>query len=231
MVDVTTKQFETAAQQLDAKDKKFVSKTEGGVPQTKAEEIIAKNRKTMEPVAEAFRAPFQLLGNLLAPGSPFGKDNPFISDQATRDARALELQNLKTYREKRDTVRDNVANIIYRAKEKYPDMNQQQAAELDADIQAYIRSMGLSQKDFTTITPSTLLMEDEFGLYTSTPNPYPVVEAGQEMVAGTVGALKGFKAGPVLLDAFNNPYRYGTKGLASRFMAGMARGGKVPGQL
>ena len=229
MVDVTTKQFEKAASELDAKDKKFVSKTEGGVPQTKAEEIIAKNRKTMEPVAEAFQAPFQLLGNLLVPGSPFGKDNPFISSQAQRDARALELQNLKTYREKRDTVRDNVVNIIARAKEKYPDMNQQQAAELDADIQAYIRSMGLSQKDFTTITPSTLLMEDEFGLYTSTPNPYPVVEAGQEMVAGTVGALKGFKAGPVLLDAFNNPYRYGTKGLASRFMAGMARGGKVPG--
>ena len=149
MVDVTTQQFEKAASELDAKDKKFVSKTEGGVPQTKAEEIIAKNTgQIFEPIAEAFSAPFQFVGNLLAPGSPFGKDNPFISDQATRDARALELQNLKTYREKRDTVRDNVANIIYRAKEKYPDMNQQQAAELDADIQAYIRSMGLSQKDF-----------------------------------------------------------------------------------
>ena len=116
MVDVTTKQFEKAASELDAKDKKFVSKTEGGVPQTKAEEIIAKNRKTMEPIAEAASAPFQLLGNLLTPGSPFGKDNPFISDQATRDARALELQNLKTYREKRDTVRDNVVNIIARAR-------------------------------------------------------------------------------------------------------------------
>ena len=229
MVDTTTKQFEKAASELDAKDKKFVSKTEGGVPLTKAEEIIGKNRKTMEPVAEAFSAPFQMLGNILLPGKPFGKSNPFVASQKDLEARAIELQNLKTYREKRDTVRDNVANIIYRAKEKYPNMNQQQAAELDADIQAYIRSMGLSQKDFTTITPSTLLMEDEFGLYTSTPNPYPVVEAGQEMVAGTIGALKGFKAGPVLLDAFNNPYRYGTKGLASRFMAGMARGGKVPG--
>jgi hypothetical protein len=43
MVDVTTQQFEKAASELDAKDKKFVSKTEGGVPQTKAEEIIANN--------------------------------------------------------------------------------------------------------------------------------------------------------------------------------------------
>ena len=229
MVDVTTKQFEKAASELDAKDKTFVSKTEGGVPQTKAEEIIAKNRKTMEPIAEAASAPFQILGNALLPGQPFGKDNPFVASQKELDARALELQNLKTYREKRDTVRDNVVNIIARAKEKYPNMEPEQVAELNNDIQGYIKSMGLSQKDFTTITPSTLLNEDEFGLYTSTPSPYPILEAGQEMVVGTVGALKGYKAGPVILDAFGDSFRYGTKGIGKRFMAGMARGGKVPG--
>ncbi len=229
MVDISTKQFEKAASELDAKDKKFVSKTEGGVPQTKAEEIIAKNRKTMEPIAEAASAPFQILGNALLPGQPFGKDNPFVASQKELDARALELQNLKTYREKRDTVRDNVVNIIARAKEKYPNMEPEQVAELNNDIQGYIRSMGLSQKDFTTITPSTLLNEDEFGLYTSTPSPYPILEAGQEMVVGTVGALKGYKAGPVILDAFGDSFRYGTKGIGKRFMAGMARGGKVPG--
>ena len=229
MVDTTTKQFEKAASELDAKDKKFVSKTEGGVPQTKAEEIIGKNRKTMEPLAEAFSAPFQMLGNILLPGKPFGKSNPFVASQKDLEARAIELQNLKTYREKRDTVRDNVVNIIHRAKEKYPNMEPAQVAELNNDIQQYIRSMGLSQKDFTTITPSTLLMEDEFGLYTSTPNPYPMVEVGGEMVAGTVGMLKGYKAGPALIDAFGDSYRYGTKGIGKRFMAGMARGGKVPG--
>ena len=229
MADITTKQFEKAASELDAKDKKFVSKTEGGIPVTKAEEIIGKNRKSMEPVAEFLSAPFQMFGNLLAPGKPFGKSNPFVASQQELDARAIELQNLKAYREKRDTVRDNVVNIIHRAKEKYPNMEPAQVAELNNDIQQYIRSMGLSQKDFTTITPSTLLNEDEFGLYTSTPNPYPMVEVGGEMVAGTVGMLKGFKAGPALIDAFGDSYRYGTKGLASRFMAGMARGGKVPG--
>ena len=229
MVDITTKQFEKAASELDAKDKTFVSKTEGGIPQTKAEEIIGKNRKSMEPIGEAFSAPFQILGNLLAPGKPFGKSNPFVASQQELDARAIELQNLKTYREKRDTVRDNVVNIIHRAKEKYPNMEPAQVAELNNDIQQYIRSMGLSQKDFTTITPSTLLNEDEFGLYTSTPNPYPMVEVGGEMVAGTVGMLKGFKAGPALIDAFGDSYRYGTKGIGKRFMAGMARGGKVPG--
>ena len=81
MADISTKQFEKAASKLDAKDKKFVSKTEGGVPQTKAEEIIGKNRKTMEPIAEAASAPFQILGNALLPGQPFGKDNPFVASQ------------------------------------------------------------------------------------------------------------------------------------------------------
>jgi len=230
MADITTKQFEKAASELDAKDKKFVSKTEGGVPVTKAEEIIGKNNaQVFEKIAEGASAPFQMLGNLLAPGKPFGKSNPFVASQQELDARAIELQNLKTYREKRDTVRDNVVNIIHRAKEKYPNMEPAQVAELNNDIQQYIRSMGLSQKDFTTITPSTLLNEDEFGLYTSTPNPYPVLEVGGEMVAGTVGMLKGFKAGPALIDAFGDSYRYGTKGIGKRFMAGMARGGKVPG--
>ena len=145
MADITTKQFEKAASKLDAKDKTFVSKTEGGVPQTKAEEIIGKNRKSMEPVAEALSAPFQMLGNLLAPGKPFGKSNPFVASQQELDARAIELQNLKAYREKRDTVRDNVVNIIHRAKEKYPNMEPAQVAELNNDIQQYLSLIHISE--------------------------------------------------------------------------------------
>ena len=94
MVDITTKQFEKAASELDAKDKTFVSKTEGGIPQTKAEEIIGKNRKSMEPIGKAFSAPFQILGNLLAPGKPFGKSNPFIASQQELDARAIKFTRL-----------------------------------------------------------------------------------------------------------------------------------------
>ena len=101
--DFVTKSFEKAASGLDAADKKFVSKTEGGVPQTKAEEIVAKNTKEfLEPYAEGLRAIPQFIGNALLPGKPFGKDNPFIASQSQLDARALELQNMKAYREKRD---------------------------------------------------------------------------------------------------------------------------------
>ena len=228
--DFVTKSFEQAASKLDAKDKKFVSKTEGGVPQTKPEEIIAKNTKDfLEPYTEVLAAGPQLLGNFLLPGKPFGKDNPLVASQAQIDARAVELQNMKAYREKRDTVRDNVINILHRAKEKNPNMSPEEAEKLNMRIREYVKSMGLSQKDFTTITPSTLLLEDEFGLYTSMPNPYPAVEYTQEAVVGTVGSLKGYRAAPVIADAFGNFFKYGTMGQSKRMAAGMARGGKLPG--
>ena len=47
------------------------------------------------------------------------------------------------------------------AKEKNPNMTPELAAELEQDINNYVRSMGLSSKDFITATPSTLLAEDE----------------------------------------------------------------------
>ena len=117
------KEFEESASKLGAKDKEFVSVTEGGVPQTKPEEISSKVRKFYQPAVQLVAAPFQALGNALIPGgAPFGKDNPMINSQKDRDARAAELASMKTYREKRDMVRDNVVNIIHTAKQKNPNM-------------------------------------------------------------------------------------------------------------
>tara|TARA_R110000851_G_scaffold101620_1_gene217851 strand:- start:640 stop:3951 length:3312 start_codon:yes stop_codon:yes gene_type:complete len=228
------KEFEKAASNLGAKDKEFVSVTEGGVPQTKPEEISSTVRKFYQPAVQAAAAIPQTLGNMLIPGgAPFGKDNPFVASQKDLDARAVQLANMKTYREKRDSVRDNVVNIIHTAKEKNPNWTPELAAELDQDINNYVRSMGLSSKDFITATPSSLLAEDEFGFYTSSPNPYPAIEYTQEAIAGTVGSLKGYRAGPVLKDAFGNFFRYGTKGTVDRMKAGWARSGtkniKAPG--
>lgn len=113
------KEFEKAASNLGAKDKEFVSVTEGGVPQTKPEEISSTVRKFYQPAVQAVAAIPQTLGNMLIPGgAPFGKDNPFVASQKDLDARAVQLANMKTYREKRDSVRDNVVNIIHTAKEK-----------------------------------------------------------------------------------------------------------------
>lgn len=231
---ILKKEYESAASNLNAKDTEFVSVTEGGVPQTKPEEISSRGRKLYEPIAEVLQAPFQILGNALLPGgAPFGKDNSLINTQVQQDARAAELASMKVYREKRDSVRDNVVNIIHSAKEKNPNMSPEMSADLEKDINSYVKSMGLSQKDFISVSASTLALEDEFGFYTSSPNPYPGVELMQEMVGGTYGSLKGYRAGPVVKDAFGNVFRYGTKGAADRMKKGWARSGtkniKAPG--
>jgi len=228
------KEFEESASKLGAKDKEFVSVTEGGVPQTKPEEISSKVRKFYQPAVQLAAAPFQALGNALIPGgAPFGKDNPMINSQKDRDARAAELASMKTYREKRDMVRDNVVNIIHTAKQKNPNMGSEMAADLDRDINSYIKSMGLSAKDFNSVTPNTLLLEDDFGFYTSSPNPYPAIELTQEAIGGTTGGLMGFKYGGVGMDAFGEKFKYGMKGYQDRFKKGLARaamrGVKTPG--
>ena len=83
MVEKTLKmkEWEKAAEGLGAADTEIVSVSDQGVPQTKAEEIISRGRIAQEPLAEIASAPFQKLGNILLPGQPFGKDNPWIASQ------------------------------------------------------------------------------------------------------------------------------------------------------
>ena len=153
MVDIK-KQYEKAAEPLTAKDKIYVDTTDGGVPVTKAEQIIRKNRKRMEPLVEAFQAPFQLLGNIALPGKPFGKDNPFIADQETLNQRKIELAQLKSYRKKRDMVRDKIAILVNTATQKYQETGDKkylnQALESKNKI---MRAAGFTDKDF--IKPSS----------------------------------------------------------------------------
>jgi len=226
------KEWEKASEGLGAADTEIVSVSEQGVPQTKAEEIISSGRKAQEPIYEAMRAPFQKLGNILLPGQPFGKDNPWIATQEQLDARASQLENLKNYRAKRDKVSGDVAMLIHDAVKQSPDMSDEKALELQQDINSYIASMGLSQKDFISANPRTLLLEDEFGLYSSTPNPYPGIERAQEIGAGIFGSLKGYKYGKLGIDAFGDTFKYGQKGARDRFKKGRARllkTGRIPG--
>ena len=142
---------------------------------------------------------FEIIWKPILVGGIFNSTNPSVYEsrknpvkekleysQKDMDARASQLANMKTYREKRDSVRDNVVNIIHSAKEKNPNMTPELAAELEQDINNYVRSMGLSSKDFITATPSTLLAEDEFGFYTSSPNPYPAIEYTQVYASNTM---------------------------------------------
>ena len=114
MVEKTAKQieFEKAAESLTAPDKEFVSTTEGGVPVTKAEEIISSNRAFQKKLTDPLLAPFQMIGNLVSPGQPFGQKNPYVATQEVQDARADELLNMKLHRENKEKVRGEVAALI-----------------------------------------------------------------------------------------------------------------------
>ena len=198
MVDIK-KQYEKAAEPLTAKDKIYVDTTDGGVPVTKAEQIIRKNRDNMEPITAGLAAPFQLLGNLVLPGKPFGKDNMFLQDQETLNQRKIELAQLKSYRKKRDMVRDKIAILVNTATQKYQETGDKkylnQALESKNKI---MRAAGFTNKDFIKPNSNRLLFEDDFGLFTNTPDPYPLIEVGGEMLAGTIGSIKGYGYGQKL---------------------------------
>ena len=226
MVEKTLKmqQWEKASKDLGAKDTEYVAETEGGIPVTKPEQIASENRAKLNPLWQTVRAPFQTLGNILVPGgAPFGKDNPWVADQTALDARASELENMKTYRNKRDKVASDIAMLIHDMNIKNPDPSEQEILDFEKDLDSYVRSMGLSHKDFASVNPRTILLEDEFGFYSSTPNPYPGVERAQEAVAGIYGGLKGYKYGKLGVDAFGDVFKYGAKGAADRFKAGRNR--------
>jgi len=226
MVEKTLKmkQWEKASKDLGAKDTEYVAETEGGIPVTKPEQIATRVNKALQPGIQAVTAPFQTLGNILVPGgAPFGKDNPWVADQTALDARAAELESMKSYRNKRDKVASDIAMLIHDMNIKNPDPSEQEILDFEKDLDGYVRSMGLSQKDFASVNPRTILLEDEFGFYSSTPNPYPAIETTQEMAAGIYGGLKGYKYGKLGVDAFGDVFKYGAKGATDRFKAGRNR--------
>ena len=214
MVEKTAKQieFEKAAESLTAPDKEFVSTTEGGVPVTKAEEIISSNRAFQKKLTDPLLAPFQMIGNLVSPGQPFGQKNPYVATQEVQDARADELLNMKLHRENKEKVRGEVAALIKDVEDQYGDNPPVEVQrKLEQGVLGYINSAGFKSSDLRPVSPETLFNEDEFGLYTSQPNPYPIVEGAYEIAAGWTGANKG--------------YNYGQKFAAKRWGEAMMRSG------
>ena len=189
--------FEQSARGLDVADQDYSSTTEGGVPQTKAEEIISGGRTWQKKyIADPALAVPQMFGNLLLPGRPFGKDNPFVATQEQLDARADELLNLKLKRESINKVRDNIAFLVKDVEDKYGENPPEEIQEkLRNGVVGYIKSAGLRQSDIAHISPQSLMAEDEFGLFSDQPEPYPIIENTMEFGLGTAGALKGYSVG------------------------------------
>jgi hypothetical protein len=196
-----------------AEDETFTSVSEQGIPVTGAQDIIQRN----QPYAtDAPLAPFQALGNVLLPGQPFGKQNRWLMNAEQKkihEARQLESQ---AYMKKKDEVRDRLGIIFDKAQKRIEETDD--PAKKDEYRKMVLRAKndilaasGLTEADFAPVSAQTYSLYDEAGLFTTAPNPYPVVEAAGYMGLGTYGSIKGFNKGVNL-------------GLVKKFMQGAGKG-------
>jgi hypothetical protein len=196
-----------------AEDETFIGVSEQGIPVTQAQDIIQRN----QPYAtDAPLAPFQALGNVLMPGQPFGKQNRWLMNAEQKkihEARQLESQS---YMKKKDEVRDRLGIIFDKAQKRIEETDdpakkdeyRKMVLKAKNDILA---ASGLTEADFAPVGAQTYSLYDEAGLFTTAPNPYPVVEAAGYMGLGTYGSIKGFNKGVNL-------------GLVKKFMQGASKG-------
>tara|TARA_R100000654_G_scaffold1701_2_gene6260 strand:- start:336 stop:3725 length:3390 start_codon:yes stop_codon:yes gene_type:complete len=175
----------------------YKGRTEGGIPITKQQEKIEKNRRFqkdyfVDPVTAPFQALFNKIPGIKGSNWEAGKQNWLIQSKADKAQRQSELENFRVYREKRDDVRDKVIEIADAARKKYEETGDKKF--LDLAVQGtndLLAASNLQMKDFITVDPETLAMRDGMGLLTNNPNPYPVVETGMYIGGGIYGSVKG----------------------------------------
>ena len=210
-------------------DKKFVTTSKTGIPMTQAQDIIAKNQKFATDLP---LAPFQMLGNALLPGQPFGKNNPWLmsaEDKAIQEARE---SSSMAYIKNKDMVRDQLATIFDKAQKKYDDTGDdkylQIALQAKNDIMA---SAGLSDADFLPVGADTYQLYDEFGLFTNNPNPYPMLEAGMYFAGGVKGFNYGWNGGLIkkFFKGAAKGFAKGKGGIAGRLGSGIIHGSLAVG--
>ena len=98
--------FDTMPADQGPADKKFVDTSSTGIPITQAQKIIGQNQKwaTDLPIA-----PFQKLGNMLLPGQPFGKSNPWLMSQEDKKIQESREVNSAAYVKRKEQVSDQLA--------------------------------------------------------------------------------------------------------------------------
>ena len=102
-------------------DTKIVSETDGNIPQTQAQEKIAKGRQFQKDyIVDPLTAIPALAWNAIAPeGWRAGRENWLINSKADIAQRRSELDQMKLYREKRDMTGNMIIDMAKAAKEKY----------------------------------------------------------------------------------------------------------------
>ena len=182
------------------KDETITSFTEGAIPQTEAQEKTTAGAKFLkkaivDPALMAPRAAF----NFFAPkaweknyGEPFGFTTP--GTRVEQDQRKAELQQAKLYRAAQSKVRDDVLMLAGTAQKKFLETGD--TKYLDAVVQAkndLFAAHNITDDNFVTITNNMWGLVDDAGLFTSSPDPYPIIEGMAKFGLGYQGMVKGEK--------------------------------------
>ena len=172
------------------RDKKFTTTSETGIPITESQDIIQGNQAIATDLP---LAPFQVIGNALMPGQPFGKKNRFLQNEEQKKIYEAKVMEAQAYTARKEQVSSQLATIFDKADKRFKETGdtkyQQMALQAKNEI---FSAAGFTDGDFLPVGADTYQQYDEFGLFTNQPNPYPMINALGEGVIGTVGAVKGF---------------------------------------
>ena len=201
------------------KDETITGFTEGAIPQTEAQEKTEAGRKFLKKavVDPALILP-RAAWNFLTPkaweknyGEPFGFTTP--GTRVELEQRKSQLQQLKLQRETKGKIRDDILMLADTAKNKFKDTGD--VKYLDAVVDAknkLFAANNFTDNTFVTVSSDMWGLVDEAGLFTNSPDPYPVIENLAKFGLGWQGMVKGQK----LMN----------KHFVEKFMKGAAMGGK-----
>ena len=218
-------------------DPVFTTRTEGDIPISEAERIIRENQERMKavtgPIGKVLRSLSQVYVNPLLP-----KSLEIDTNEEAEAKRNAEMQKAKIWREKRDSVKKDVVGILASSTDMYEKTGNEEVLHYGKEtIEKLLKESNLSYYDLNPqISPAAYILRDDAGLWTSSPNPYPMVEYVSEALGGLFGMSKGYSFGEALLTkdfiknlskditttpvsrkGFTTPKKL-TKGVASGFM-------------
>ena len=182
------------------KDETITSFTEGAIPQTEAQEKVSAGSEFLKKavVDPALVVP-RTAWNFLMPkqwekplGEPFGFTTP--GTRVQQDQRKAELEQMKLYRSAQGKVRDDILMLADTAQKRFLETGD--TKYLDAVVQAkndIFNANNMTDDNFVTISPDMWGLVDEAGLFTNSPNPYPVIENMASFGGGWYGMVKGEK--------------------------------------
>jgi hypothetical protein len=206
------------------KDEDIFAFTDEGIPVTEAQQKTLAGRKFLKKaVVDPALAIPRKLWNVFTPeawhkgyGQPFGLETKYDQIGGRRvdvDQRKSELEQAKLYRATQGRVRDDILMLADTARSRF--METGDPKYLDAVVQAkndIFAAQNITDDNFVTIGNEVWGLRDEMGFFTSSPDPYPVIEGLEKMGLGMYGMIKGEK----LMN----------KHFVEKFLKGAAKGGR-----